>query len=53
MSGLDPQAHLADPLERIPDHPARRLDELLPWNWTPAITGDQAAWTAVPIGRLR
>ena len=43
MSGLDPQAYLADLLDRIHDHPARRLDELLPWNWTPAITQDRAA----------
>jgi transposase len=20
-------------LARLPDHPARRIDELLPWNW--------------------
>jgi transposase len=20
-------------LTRLPDHPARRIDELLPWNW--------------------
>ena len=43
MSGLDPQAYLADLLDRIHDYPARRLDELLPWNWTPAIIQDQAA----------
>ena len=35
MSGLDPQAWLADILDRIHDHKINRLDELLPWNWTP------------------
>ena len=35
MNGLDPQAYLADVLDRIHDHIAIRLDELLPWNWTP------------------
>jgi transposase len=30
---VDPQAWLADVLRRINDHPASRLDELLPWNW--------------------
>src|SRR5436190_1598584 len=29
----DPQAWLADVLRRIADHPASKLDELLPWNW--------------------
>ena len=33
LNGIDPQAWLADVLARIADHPARRLDELLPWNW--------------------
>lgn len=36
MNGIDPQAWLADVLARIAAHPAHRLDELLPWNWTPA-----------------
>ena len=33
MNGVDPQAWLADVLTRIAEHPAHRLDELLPWNW--------------------
>jgi len=36
MNGLDPQAYLADVLDRIRDHKINRLDELLPWNWQPA-----------------
>jgi transposase len=35
MNGVDPQAWLADILARIATHPAHRLDELLPWHWTP------------------
>jgi transposase len=35
MNGLDPQAYLADVIARISDHKINRLDELLPWNWTP------------------
>ena len=34
MNGVDPQAWLADILARIADHPAHRLDDLLPWRWT-------------------
>jgi transposase len=37
MNGLDPQAYLADVLDRIHDHKINRLTELLPWNWTPAV----------------
>lgn len=33
MNGVDPRAWLADVLERLPGHPAKRIDELLPWNW--------------------
>jgi len=35
LNGLNPQAYLADVLARIADHPARRITELLPWNWQP------------------
>jgi transposase len=35
MNGVDPQAWLTDVLSRIATHPSHRLDELLPWNWTP------------------
>jgi len=38
MNGLDPQAYLADLLDRIHDHKINRLDELLPWNWSPVAT---------------
>lgn len=33
LNDVDPQAWLADALARVQDHPARRIDELLPWNW--------------------
>jgi transposase len=33
LNDVDPQAWLADVLGRIADHPASKLDELLPWNW--------------------
>ncbi len=44
LSGLNPEDYLADVLARINDHIVTRLDELLPWNWTPlALPQDQAA----------
>jgi transposase len=33
LNDIDPQAWLADVLTRLHDHPAKRIDELLPWNW--------------------
>ena len=33
LNDIDPQAWLADMLARLQDHPARRITELLPWNW--------------------
>ena len=38
LNGLDPEAYLADILARIADHPAKRIDELLPWRWTVSAT---------------
>ena len=35
LNDIDPQAWLADVLARIAEHPAQKLDELLPWNWRP------------------
>ncbi|SEM02233.1 Transposase IS66 family protein [Xaviernesmea oryzae] len=34
LNRLDPEAYLRDVLTRIADHPAKRLADLLPWNWT-------------------
>jgi transposase len=43
LNDIDPQAWLADVLARLPDHPARRIDELLPWNWRQQTRAAQAA----------
>lgn len=42
MNGLNPQTYLADVLDRIHDHKINRLDELLPWNWTPSGVDEKA-----------
>ncbi|RRH86873.1 IS66 family transposase [Mesorhizobium tamadayense] len=35
LNDVDPQAWLADVLARIADTPIARLEDLLPWNWSP------------------
>src|SRR5215210_1105713 len=43
LNDIDPQAWLADVLARLPDHPAKRIHELLPWNWRRTIIAAEAA----------
>jgi transposase len=43
MNDVDPQAWLADVLTRIAEHPAHRLDELLPWHWRLLRASDRQA----------
>jgi hypothetical protein len=38
LNDVDPRAWLADVLARIADHPASKLDQLLPWNCKPRTT---------------
>ncbi len=33
LNDVDPRAWLADVLARLPEHPAKRVDELTPWAW--------------------
>ncbi len=42
LNNVDPRAWLADVLRRIADHPASRLDELLPWNWSKPVAQEAA-----------
>ena len=35
LNGHDPYAYLKDVLERLPSHPASRIEELLPHRWSP------------------
>jgi hypothetical protein len=43
LNEVEPQAWLADVLARIADHPAQRLEELLPSRWAALARVDQAA----------
>jgi transposase len=45
LNNINPQAYLADILDRIHDHKINRIDELSPWNWAPRafVTDSQAA----------
>ena len=33
INDLDPRARLTDVLAYLPDYSAKRIDEVLPWNW--------------------
>jgi transposase len=33
LNDIDPRAWLGDVLARVQDHPAKRIADLLPWNW--------------------
>ena len=43
LNNVDPQAWLADVLDKIAGTPQSQLDELLPWNWQDDRRHDQAA----------
>jgi transposase len=43
LNNIDPQAWLADVLARLPDHPMKRITDLLPWNWRPQNLAAEAA----------
>jgi transposase len=42
LNDIDPRAWLADVLARVADHPAKRIAELLPWNWRSTVTARAA-----------
>jgi hypothetical protein len=35
LNGHEPHAYLKDVMERLPTHPSRRIDEILPHRWQP------------------
>ena len=43
LNDLDPYAYLRDVLSRIADHPIKRIDEFLPWNWQARQTPEAGA----------
>jgi transposase len=43
LNGIDPEAYLRDILARIATHPAKRIDEMLPWAWAAARAATAAA----------
>jgi transposase len=43
LHGQNPEVYLTDVLARIQDHPKDRIEDLLPWNWTPANARCEAA----------
>ena len=47
LNDVDPRAWLADVLARLPDHPAHRVGELLPWAWKASREAEARATTAI------
>ena len=47
LNDVDPRAWLDDVLARLPDHPARKIDELMPWAWKAQREAVAKAQTAV------
>ena len=43
LNDVDPRTWLADVIVRLPGHPARHVDELLPWHWKAAQAHTAAA----------
>jgi transposase len=44
LNAINPEAYLADVISRVATHPAKRVDELLPWTWQASqAPADQAA----------
>jgi len=43
LNGIETEGWLTDVIARISSHPINRLDELLPWNWSPPATRSVAA----------
>jgi transposase len=42
LNDIDPRAWLADVLARTADHPAKRIAELLRWNWRSTVAARAA-----------
>jgi hypothetical protein len=39
LNGINPEAYLTDIIQGIADHPAKNIDQLLPWNSAPKSQG--------------
>lgn len=46
LNDVDPQAWLVDVLARIAEHPAHKIEELLPWKWKATKTSNVSALAA-------
>jgi transposase len=40
LNGIEPEGYLRNVLSRIAEHPVNHIDQLLPWNIAPELTGD-------------
>ena len=49
IHNVEPYAYLNDILERLPDHPIKQIDELLPHHWKPQQSEKQAELTTIAV----
>ena len=47
LNDVDPRAWLADVLAKLPDHPAHRIGEMMPWAWKARQEAEARVTTAV------
>jgi len=51
QAGIDPEAYLIDLIARMPDHPAKDLAALSPWNWRAPVATTSAPESSSGPGR--
>jgi transposase len=51
QAGIDPEAYLIDLIARMPDHPAKDLAALSPWNWRRTAPTTSAPGSSSGLGR--
>lgn len=49
LHSVEPYAYLKDILERLPDHPVKEIDDLLPHHWEPRQTDQETELITIAV----